>query len=111
MLSIRFTPEQEWWVSSAVFERLVTSAITNHDLPADAEVWIHRADANGGFGLARHPPDVRNPFMVGLVAAARRELADVAGRLENAVESDHSADWSYRESLKKLLSLELQPTS
>jgi hypothetical protein len=99
MLSIRLDDEREWWVSSAVFDRLFESALTHGDVAPELADWQMIAHANGGCSLID-----AEEVTQGLFAAARREIALVA-------DADlASADGTYKVSLGKLLALERGPT-
>jgi hypothetical protein len=97
MLSIRFGAEREWWVSGAVFDRLLQAALDSGDLPSDLEDWRHFVDANGGFNVERMEPSDANRLKTALRSTAAREFA----LLENR-DSDPAAE-TYRTSLLKLL--------
>jgi len=103
VLSIRFDQSTEWWVSSAVFERLFNVGLAEGDIPAGLTDWQHVASANGGFGLERESPETSRALAGGIISAARKELARVTSKLTDVDESEHPVDWTYRESLKKLL--------
>ena len=97
MLSIRFGPEKEWWVSGKVFDRLFQFALDSGRIPPKAEVWRHIADANGGFGFKSMDWFEADQLRTGLREAAEHQLAG----LENV--SDESEAGTYRQSLLKLL--------
>jgi hypothetical protein len=101
MLSICFTEdhENEWWVSSEVFQRLFSSALEHGQLAPSLEDWRHVAAANGGLSFDDNERDIARELMIGLRAAASAELArlgDVDLRTQ---------DGTYKVSLGKLLAL------
>lgn len=107
MLSIRFSPAKEWWVSNEVFERVFKVGLAENDIPSALAEWQDIADANGGFGLADESAETAETLTNGILSAARKELDRVSARLADADEKDHPHEWTYRESLKKLLALGL----
>jgi hypothetical protein len=101
MLSIRFRPENEWWVSGKIFDRLFQAALDSGTIPPDLEHWRHVADANGGFDLSGLEPGDADQLTAGLRRTAERELA----RLGNVNPASESG--AYRCSLLALLDVTL----
>ena len=101
MLSICFTDNHEWWVSSRVFERLFSTALEHGQLDPSLAEWQHVASANGGLSFAGDEQDdeqsVARKLTNGLRAAAIAEL----GRLGDV--DPRSEDGTYKASLEKLL--------
>ena len=99
MLSIRFNPKSEWWVSGSAFERLFQAALKDGIMPARLEEWFHVADANGGLDVSQIAPAEADELVAALRSTAEREVL----RLRDAGAA--SDDGSYRISLEKLLAL------
>jgi hypothetical protein len=97
MLSIRFSPEREWWTSGKIFDRLFQSGLDSAKIPPHLEHWRHVAHANGGFGFSGMEETEADQLTSALRDTAERELA----RLENV--SPDSEAGAYRCSLLKLL--------
>jgi hypothetical protein len=99
MLSIRFAPDKEWWVSGKVFERLFQAALERGKMPAKLERWQHVADANGGFDVSSIERSEAEQLTAALRSTAEAELDLVR------TASLNSEDGTYRVSLLKLLQI------
>ena len=99
MLSIRFKPDKEWWVSGKVFDRLFQAGLTSGRIPPQLERWRHVADANGGLSLTRMEASQADELSRALHETAKQELA----QLENVDAASEAG--TYRSSLVKLLQL------
>jgi hypothetical protein len=75
MLSIRFGPEREWWVSGKTFHQLFQSALETGEMPPHLEHWRDVADANGGFDVSGMAPAEADRLVTALHRAAKREMA------------------------------------
>ena len=97
MLSIRFNPKHEWWVSGTTFDRLFQLALDSGKMSPNLEHWRHVADANGGLDLSTMEPSETDELVAALRYTAERELARL-GNVDPA-----SEDEAYRIGLLKLL--------
>lgn|SRR5580704_13725428 len=97
MLSIRFSGENEWWVSGKVFDKLFQAAIDSGRLPLTMQHWRYVATANGGFSFSAMDLSEANELSKALRETAKDELA----RLEDV--NEESETGTYRKSLVKLL--------
>jgi hypothetical protein len=97
MLSIVFKPKGEWWVSSAVFDRLFQSALDHGEIAPAMGHWHDIVTANGGFDLSDAPVSEAEQLTLGLHRTAERELV-----LLREV-TPQSEEGTYRASLLKLL--------
>jgi SH3-like domain-containing protein len=77
MLSIRFKPGKEWWVSGKIFDQLFHAALDIGNIPREFEYWRHIADANGGFDLSGMEPADADRLTIGLRWTAEHELAQL----------------------------------
>jgi hypothetical protein len=100
MLSIRFGPDTEWWVSAGTFARLFETALREGTMPAHPEQWLHVADANGGLDVSQLAPAEAGELTAALRSTAEREVQRLQDRAAT------SPDGSYRVSLQKLLALD-----
>jgi hypothetical protein len=99
MLSIRFSANNEWWVSGRIFDRLFQSALDSGKMSPKLEYWRHVADANGGLELSLLAPAEANELVKALRDTALRDLAKL-GDVDAEAESE---DGSYKGSLLKML--------
>lgn len=97
MLSIRFSPNHEWWVSGIIFDRLFQSALDSGRMSSELEEWRHVADANGGLELSLLQPAEAAALIMVLRETALSDLAEL-GDID-----PKSEDYAYRTSLLKLL--------
>jgi hypothetical protein len=97
MLSIRFAPQREWWVSGTVFDRLFQSALDHGEMPLSLQYWRDVADANGGISVWNREPEEAGQFASALRQAAERELSH-----NPCPEPDQD---TYSVSLKKLMNV------
>jgi hypothetical protein len=97
MLSIRYGPEKEWWVSAKIFDRLFQSGLESGEIPPHLEHWRHVAGTNGGFDILRGEPKEAEQLAMGLRSAAEREVASLCNP------NPASEDGGYRQALMRLL--------